>query len=279
MKNDNQLQALYEQSKAAMEMHQYDEMYALLNQAAEEGYRPAMVTLGRMYYNGKGVEPDEDKAIYWLTKAADLGSTAACKNLGHIYYDKGDTDENNRLAWKYYSASTEWKANNLFYVGKMIIENRVRNIGTIWSEGFDDEERTDVGISYYQDALDAKYSLAGLYLWKMYRMYGLTDPAEEFYKQGEQLMETPAEYNNWAFTLSEWGEHEKALPYIEKAMEMVGEDKLRPYMIDTYAEVLFGLGRLDEAKQAFDKCLAVAKNLDERRHIRETEEKIKQKFN
>lgn len=268
----------YQQAIEELEQHHVDAAISRLTTLAHNGYRKAMVTLARVYYLGKGVDVDTDKAIQWLCQAAETGSYVACWYLGNIYYDLGDTDENNRMAWKYYSAAASMRAKANFYIGKMIIENRVRNIDTIWSVGFDDDERIEVGVSYYQDALTAKYPLAGLYLWKMYLKYGLPDEAERLFKQGEQLMETPADYNNWAFTLSEWGEPEKALPYIQKCMDMVGEDNMCTYMLDTYAEVLYGLGRLDESKDVFNICLMLSTHTDERRSISETKEKIRQKF-
>lgn len=272
------LEKSYQQAIEELEQRHSDVAISRLTTLAHSGYRKAMVTLARVYYNGNGVNVDTDKAIQWLCKAAELRSYVACRNLGNIYYDMGGNDENNRLAWRYYSLAASMRGQANFYVGKMIIENRIRNIGTIWSEGFDDDERIEVGVSYYQDALNAKYPLAGLYMWRTYLKYGLSDEAERLYKQGEQLMETQADYNNWAYTLSEWGEHEKALSYIEKCLDLVGKDNLCTYMLDTYAEVLYGLGSFEESEQTFSRCLRLATDMDERRCIHETTEKIRMKF-
>lgn len=268
----------YQQAIDELEHHHVDAAITMLTELAHSGYRKAMIALARVYYLGKGVDFDTNKAIHWLCQAAEKGSYVACRNLGNIYYDMGDTDENNRQAWKYYSAAASMRGKANFYIGKMLIENRIRNIDTIWSVGFDDDERIEVGVSYYQDALTAKYPLAGLYLWKMYRMYGLSDEAERLYKQGEQLLDTPSDFNNWAYTLSEWGEHAKALPYIRKCLDMVSDEALCTYMLDTYAEVLYGLGRLEESEEAFNVCLLLANSMDERRSVYETQEKIRQKF-
>jgi len=268
----------YQQAINELEQRHSDVAISMLTTLARSGYRKAMIALARVYYLGKGVDVDVDKSIHWLSKAAETGSYIACWFLGNIYYDMGDTDENNRLAWKYYSLAASMRGKANFYVGKMIIENRIRNIDTIWSVGFDADELSEVGVSYFQDALNAKYPLAGLYLWKVYLKYGLPDEAERLYKQGEQLLDTPSDFNNWAFTLSEWGEYSKALPYIRKCLDMVGEDNLCAYMLDTYAEVLYGLGRLDESKDVFNICLQLALDAEERRCIHETKEKIRMKF-
>lgn len=273
-----ELENSYKQAIEELELHHTDTAISTLTTLAHSGYRKAMVTLARVYYNGKGVNVDINQAIQWLSKAAEIGSYVACWYLGNIYYDLGDCDDNNRMAWKYYSAAASMRGQANFYIGKMIIENRIRNIDTIWSVGFDADELSEVGVSYFQDALNAKYPLAGLYLWKMYLKYGLSDEAERLYKQGEQLLDTPSDFNNWAFTLSEWGEHAKALPYIRKCLDMVSDEALCTYMLDTYAEVLYGLGRLDESEDMFNICLQLALDAEERRCISETKEKIRQKF-
>ena len=61
-------------------------------------------------------------------------------------------------------------------------------------------------------------------------------------------------------------------------MEIAGEDNLCTYMLDTYAEVLYGLGRSEESKDVFNQCLEIAIKTDERRCIHETTEKIRMKF-
>lgn len=269
----------YKQALEELEQHHTDAAISMLTTLAHTGYRKAMIALARVYYKGKGVDFDTNKAIHWLSQAAETGSYVACRNLGNIYYDMGDNDENNRLAWKYYYLAANMRDKAHFYIGKMIIENRIRNVETVWDGCFpDDDVRIEIGITYYEDALADKYPLAGLYMWKTYKMYGLSDAAEEFYQQGEQLMETPADFNNWAYTLCEWGEHAKALPYIEKCMDIAGEDNLCTYMLDTYAEVLYGLGRLDESEDMFNICLQLALDAEERRCIHETKEKIRMKF-
>lgn len=50
--------------------------------AGDVGY---MTTIGSMYLTGKGVSKDKDKALYWLKKAADLGSGEAMYRIGNMY--------------------------------------------------------------------------------------------------------------------------------------------------------------------------------------------------
>ena len=53
-----------------------------LTKAAERGYAKAQTYLGVRYAGGEGVEKDQDKAVYWFTKAAKKGNADAQLNLG-----------------------------------------------------------------------------------------------------------------------------------------------------------------------------------------------------
>lgn len=57
--------------------------------AAHEGCRLAMFALGLMWYKGLRGESRTDKAIYWLKKAVDKGTSQAATYLAYIYYKKG----------------------------------------------------------------------------------------------------------------------------------------------------------------------------------------------
>ena len=52
-----------------------------LTAAAEREDEEAMDLLGFCYENGLGVEEDEDAALYWYRCAADCGSKAAAERL------------------------------------------------------------------------------------------------------------------------------------------------------------------------------------------------------
>ena len=43
--------------------------------------------IGSLYYYGKGIENDYDKALEFFLKAADMGFSRAANNLGIYYYD------------------------------------------------------------------------------------------------------------------------------------------------------------------------------------------------
>lgn len=269
-KKEKQLKDLYEQAMAAKDLHHMDEAIALLTQAADGGYQQAMLTLGSIYHWGMEVDPDDDKAIYWLKKDADLGSEAACINLGHTYCDKEDNDENNRLAWTYYEKAADIDKRNAFFLGRMIFEERFGNYE-------DEQQKMSEAAKYFIVSLVNGYALSGLYLWKIESKLGQTDKAEEYYRSGEKKFRRPADYYNWACTLCEWGEPNKALPYIEKCVSLMGED-VKPTQLNNYAECLYDLEREDEALQMFKKCIELCKQKDERRLLNNIMEDMKRKF-
>ena len=49
--------------------------------SAEQGLAEAMDNLGLYYYNGYGVKKDDETAIYWWKKAAELGNQSALRHL------------------------------------------------------------------------------------------------------------------------------------------------------------------------------------------------------
>ncbi len=54
--------------------------------AAEQGYAPAQAALGACYEAGLGVEPSDEEARRWYTKAAAQGSPIAAMHLAAIAY-------------------------------------------------------------------------------------------------------------------------------------------------------------------------------------------------
>ena len=54
---------------------------------AESGDGKSQTNLGILYYNGKGVLKDYDKAFEWLKKAAEQGEAEAQFILGEIYIE------------------------------------------------------------------------------------------------------------------------------------------------------------------------------------------------
>jgi len=245
----------------------YNEAQKLFTRSAQGGCAYAMIPLASMYYWGMGMEPDTTKAIYWLRRAADKGSHAARKDLAIVYYNMGDSEENNKIAWEYYTQAAQLDKADLFFLGWMNFEHR-----GIYR---DEAQRVNDALVFFQDSLMEGNALSGLYLWKMLKD---THPeaAEAYYDDGEKLLVSPAEYSNWACVLCKWGEPEKALPYIEECLsieEVIGEEN--PNHLNAYADCLYDLGRTADAQRILARAIDVCRKRDERRLLRETLENVK----
>ncbi|TNI84474.1 tetratricopeptide repeat protein [Aeromonas sobria] len=87
----------------------HSEISTLLEKA-EQGDKDALFQLGRKYSNGEGVPKNDEEAIKWYLKAANLESAAAQNNLG-VAYEKGQgVPKNDEEAVKWYRKAAE---NNL----------------------------------------------------------------------------------------------------------------------------------------------------------------------
>jgi TPR repeat protein len=57
---------------------------------AQQGDARSQASLGFLYYSGKGVGRDDQKSLYWFTRAAEAGQPTAQFFLGlHYYYGRG----------------------------------------------------------------------------------------------------------------------------------------------------------------------------------------------
>ena len=70
----------------------YDGALEYWSRAAELGDVEAHYRFGFMYWKGKGVEKDEEKAVYHFEKAAIGGHTKARNNLAYFETENGNTE-------------------------------------------------------------------------------------------------------------------------------------------------------------------------------------------
>lgn len=267
---------VYNQAHAQFQSSHFNEAIKLLTRSAQGGYHPSMLTLGRLYYWGKGVPTDVDKAIFWLQRAADKGSHSAHYSLGKIYY---------AMIAPYNVLSGMHPCDEDFYMSqrKQLSTQQLRTLAfdhfcmahaPLWMgimnyEAGNEERAKDNFMFAFKTKTDP---LSALYLWRMTK-------DSMWYERGEDLLGDSAKnWNNWAYTLCEWGEYARALPYIEKALKMENENKIHSAHWDTYAECLYGLGKKQEAEQMFQKCLESYRNEGESLMSRVTLIKMKQKF-
>lgn len=75
---------------------------------AKEGDAMSQYNLGVLYAQGKQMEQNDNKAVYWWRKAANQGNAMAQNNLGIMYMQgKGGLERNDEEAAKLFRQSAE----------------------------------------------------------------------------------------------------------------------------------------------------------------------------
>src|ERR1700675_398309 len=69
---------------AAYQRNDYATALKLLRPLAEQGDASAQLSLGSMYFSGRGVKRDQAEALKWYLRAADQGNVQAQNNLGFM---------------------------------------------------------------------------------------------------------------------------------------------------------------------------------------------------
>ncbi|NKB61273.1 MAG: hypothetical protein GKR95_03735 [Gammaproteobacteria bacterium] len=66
----------------------YEKAAEIWKTEANAGSVEAQFNMGILYYEGKGVEKDRQKSIFWFRRAAEAGHAQAQYNLGHLLLEK-----------------------------------------------------------------------------------------------------------------------------------------------------------------------------------------------
>jgi len=81
----------------AYKNHEYKKAFVLYEEAANSGNTTAQNALSYLYFNGLGIEKDNEKALQWLQKAANNDARAAF-DLGIIYLSGENVTKNLKKA-------------------------------------------------------------------------------------------------------------------------------------------------------------------------------------
>ena len=84
-----------------------DKAFQWLSKAAEQAYAPAQYQLAMMHYNGEGTERNWDKALQWMSKAVEQAYAPAQYSLAMMYYDGEGTERNWDMAFQWLSKAAE----------------------------------------------------------------------------------------------------------------------------------------------------------------------------
>jgi|SRR5579872_5172051 len=70
----------------AYENKDYGTAYTIWEPLAESGSAPAQFNLALLFYDGRGIPQDFERAAKWFEKSADQGYVSAERNLGELYF-------------------------------------------------------------------------------------------------------------------------------------------------------------------------------------------------
>ena len=87
------IEELEEKAKALYDDEEYEQAVEILRKAAKLGGSYAQYLLGYCYFNGQGVEEDEEEAMKWWRVAAENGDDQAMFELAECLYDEDEHEE------------------------------------------------------------------------------------------------------------------------------------------------------------------------------------------
>ena len=228
--------------------NQYQKAFDVYMEGANKGEVECFSRLGFCYENGY-VKTDIQKAIEYYAKASDLGSAAAARSLGELYYFNTPIEdpelENVKNALKYYERA--------FYLGDIQI---VKKIGFIY---LNNEELTDVqkAIEWYEKGLrlgdhSLSFDLAYVYLNDRFISHD--------YEKGLKYLADGVKYNNpnslyMQARIYECGwygvelDKKKYIHYLKKAASLCQDDALLDLGYYYYKK-----GKYDNALDCFAVC-------------------------
>jgi len=135
----------------------YATAIARFEKLAVKDYAPAQSNLGAMYAEGKGVEKDDQQAVYWWRKAAAEGDAKAVFNLALMYSDgRGVTRNDQQAAY--------WNRKAAYY-GYAVAQY---NLGVMYALGTGVSKNDKQAVYWYRIAANSGNALAQYNLGVMY---------------------------------------------------------------------------------------------------------------
>jgi len=131
------------------------ELEILIN-AAEQGDAEAQEQLGQMYENGKNVDQDESKAVRWYLKAAENGQKEAQANLGLMCVEGRGIEQDHKRAYKWFL-----KAAKQGHIGSQA------NLGVLYFHGHGVEENNYTACIWISMAASQDDEVAEIYIDKL----------------------------------------------------------------------------------------------------------------
>ncbi len=194
-----------------------DDLVRYLSKGAELNHPDALVNLGSMYYHGRGIEQDFEKAISYYERAANMNHPTALFDLGVMYHQGGrGVEQDSEKAISYYERVANMGSSDAFF-----------NVGIIYDTGEGIEQDFEKAIYYYERAAKMDLSEALVNLGSMYREgQGVEQDFEKaiyYYERAANINDPNALFNLGVMYVRGQGveqDFEKAISYYERAASM-----------------------------------------------------------
>ena len=89
-----------------------EKSFEYISLSAQQGYPPAYIELGILYYDGEYVEKNRKTAVEWFQKAADAGHPSGLYNIGVSYYYGDVYEQDYEKAFSYFSDAVNTGSNS-----------------------------------------------------------------------------------------------------------------------------------------------------------------------
>jgi len=220
--------------------------------AAEQGFASAQLNLGACYGTGQGVAKDEAEAVNWYRKAAEQGIAAAQSALGFRYKSGSGVpkDEVESANWFRKAAEGYRKAAEQGNAQAQV------DLGSMYSSGRGVVKDKSEAEKWYRMAVNqgnttAFYSLADL----LTEQGNNLQEAQALAERAIQLQPTAYGQSTLAWVMYKQGKYSEALDHHLKAIEL--NITPSPLLQDRLGDIYKALGRIDEARTAWQKSLSL----------------------
>ena len=109
-------QYLYQIGSILLAVEKTDKAIKYITKAAEQGNQNAQAKLGLIYYQGVGVEQDYKKSFDWTSKAAKQGNSQAESLLGEFYSSGNGVTKDYRRSFEWFFKAAEHGNANAQYI-------------------------------------------------------------------------------------------------------------------------------------------------------------------
>ncbi len=209
--------------EAFYDTYNYEKAYEYVIQSAEAGYPRAINMIGLMYRHGNHVKKDEETALLWFKKAAELGYGAGYYNMASYYKNAKKDYVNTAICYE--------KGASLGHAGCQ------NGIGVAYENGRGVPKDLSKAVYWYQKSADQNYDYGCYNLAYAYHHgWGIDQDHKKalyYYEKAAEQGHTASQYTagkayKWG---SKWGtgisiDLEKAVYWLNKAAEKNDDDAI-----------------------------------------------------